>query len=268
MTSVNMPIQQFASITNFAIVIPATDIKEEVSEKQLTNLLSSIVAWEERPFIVVCFDACSKQFIKRFTNKFPFIIPLTHSHQRLNFARNANIGLEWAHRAGLSALLVNQDCILPEVITLIELCRGDIVSAAPTKDDLKIEKLEYKEVRHKFPFFCVYIDYKVMDKIGFLDGSFISTFEDDDYITRALLAGFKCKQSSIKVIHEGSFIDSSGDWESASGSYNARRLGINLVKYKTKYQVPPEVGHEECIKWILDEHEWIPEMRINAKHIS
>lgn len=251
----------------FAVIIPATDYKEQKSEEQLTNLLQSIVEWEEKPPIVVCFDACAKKFIRKFVEKFPFIIVLTHSHQRLNFARNANIGLEWAHAQGLSAVLVNQDCVLPGFRTFMQIAAGDIVSTVPTKDNLLTKHITFTEIRHKFPFFCVYIDKKVMDKIGYLDGGYISTFEDDDYITRALLAGFQPKQSTINVVHEGSHIDSTGDWESASGSYNARRLGINLVKYKTKYQVPAAIGHEECIKWILDEHEWIPEMRIDAKNI-
>lgn len=264
-----------------AIIIPATDIKGEKSEQQLSRLLTSIEQGKWDGDTIVCFDACEEDFVEDFCKKFPFILPLSHRGNRLNFARNSNRGLRYA--CGIldkHALLVNQDTALPS-LRFLEQLRGEGITSPHTYDlnaysgdkegDVEILDEESEKaggtrdkVFHKFPFYAPFINKAVMQKIGFLDGVFVATFEDDDYITRALLAGFTCEIVDIKIYHEGSNIDTSQPgWQSASGSYNAARLGWNLNKYGTKYQVPKDIGHDLMIPWILEHHTWCEEMKVD-----
>ena len=275
-----------------SLLVPVTDIKSS-NKNQLHRLLKSIVegyyeecGWE----IVLVYDACDRVFVTEFKKTYPTFTHLEHSWNRLNFARNVNIGLRYVYSKKSNVLVVNQDCILPSVDTFIKTLnkfpenKEEIILTAqavnlnlenvenPQKAlNLVSRKIELEEMNCKFPFYCVYIGYKVLEQIGILDGVYVATFEDDDYITRALLKGIKIYRSGIKVYHEGSFIETAGgEWESASGSYNQSRLNVNLVKYVSKYQVKIEevlrddgsgvVDHNKIIPWILKNKKWNEEM--------
>lgn len=254
---------------SLSIVIPATDKGDrEKRFKQLSRLFDSIkeYPWGKELYCLVCFDGCDTDFIHDSIKSYSFITPLVNSKNRLNFARNANRGLRYAHKIlGSNVLLINQDCILPpwEILSQVQ---GDGLVSPTAINSEKLEqpdKVEKILIKSKFPFYCVFINKKVLDKIGYLDGVYISTFEDDNYIARALLMGLTCEISNVKIYHEGSFIDSSGNWESASGSYGPKRLGENLVKFATQWQIPPEIKHEEMLSWIQENHVWEEDMRID-----
>lgn len=252
-----------------ALVIPIADVKGEKSLKQLTQLLDSV---REYPTpIICCFDACQEDFIEFFMDEYPMITPLINNRNRLNFARNANLGLRTAHREfKASAILVNQDCILPGWHIMQHFEGNGIATTRSQNEATNIDAVNNLNAMNlidrvqceRFPFYCTFINSKVMDKVGYLDGVFIATFEDDDFCTRTHLAGFPVESLAISIFHEGSHIDTTGDWESASGSYNAVRLGENLSKYGTKYQVPEGVPHEEMLKWILENHAWRDELYV------
>lgn len=261
---------------NLSIVIPACDLKGAKNRDQLTALLDSVKDYpgiNETLFIVVCFDGCKKAFISDFVQRFPFIVPVINAGNRLNFARNANLGFKHACRKlNSDVVLVNQDCILPcwEIFKEVR-GEGVVTTQSINLDGAANKKLILDrqqdftgkvEIRSKFPFYCVFINKDVVDKIGFLDGVFIACFEDDDYITRALLAGFKVEKSNVKIYHEGSHIETTGFWESASGSYNLFRLNLSKNKYTDKWKIPLEVTHDDMINWVLDHHEWQEAMAV------
>jgi GT2 family glycosyltransferase len=256
-----------------AIVIPITSIKGKKNFDQLLDLLSSIAAGEYPCEILCCFDACEDEFVQYFVKKFPFIVPLSYKGNRLHFARNCNRGMRFAHQVlGKGVILVNQDCVLPHWKYFKEIIQGDVTSAKSVANKESLEECNqtYNDRAgdvdcQKFPFYCTYISKEVMDKIGYLDGVFMKGgFEDDDLCTRALLAGFQPRTATVFIYHEGTHIDTSKpDWESACGSYNAQTLGgLNLPQYTTKWQIPPEVPHEEFISWVLKTHEWEDRMAV------
>ena len=244
-------------------IIPACDVLGKVNLEQLEACLNSPCFPGGFDKTLVLYDGTSEEFVEYFAKKFPWAV---HSHNmgnRLGFAANANIGLRQARAEGASVILINQDCVLPADISKMVI-EGAVVSAKPVKElsDVRAGEGEPEESRSKVPYFCVYIDHKVLDKIGLLEESFISTCEDDCHITRALLAGFKLYVSDTYVYHVGSFIDTSPGWVSGSGAYNQERLSRSLGQYLTKWGIPQEVGHEGALQWVLDHYEWSPEMFI------
>lgn len=244
---------------NVVCVIPVTDIKGEKSRNQLEQLLNSPCFLDHE--VLCVFDACSIDFIKYFQEKFPFIRSLQNTGNRLNFARNSNLGLRAIHGEGKSVILVNQDCKLPGDLSPLTTVEG-VVSAQATNDlELSPGTGKLTEQHNKFPFYCVYIDKKVMDRVGYLDGVFIAGFDDDNYIARAMLAGFKCYVADLPIYHEGSFNDANKEG-SASGAYTVGDLGVRLSMYLTQWQIPQEVGHAGAIPWILENHKWSENMRI------
>lgn len=258
---------------NLSLVIPITDIRGEKNIKALNLLLNSIVEGEiyQNANIVCVFDSCREYFIDEFLDKYKFIIPIVNEGNRLNFSRNSNLGLRYAHKIlGTSVVLVNQDCILPHWKHFSKVVGEGLVSATSIVipegrhiDQMQPPEHKKLEVKHKFPFYCVYIDKAVMDMVGYLDGAFQrATFEDDEYITRTLLAGFPCYLSNVCIHHEGTHINMQESGESASGAYTERDLHFNLVKYGNKYQVPQEIPHDGIISWILDNHVWQEEMAV------
>lgn len=248
---------------NACVVVPVTDIKGEKSRDQLIRLLSSPCFPEQE--VLCVFDACSIDFINYFKEKFPFIRSLQNDGNRLNFAKNSNLGLRKVHGEGRSVILVNQDCKLPG--DLSPLTREIGVTSAKAVDTLDLPEGtgDLTPQGNKFPFYCTYIHKDVIDKVGYLDGVFTQGgFDDDDYITRTLLAGFNCYICDLFIYHEGSFIDTSQPgWTSASGSYGAVDLGINLSKYLTKWQVPNNIGHDGALAWILENHKWEDHIRVD-----
>lgn len=256
---------------SLSLVIPTTDIKGQKNLDQITALLDSIKAGEIDKFchILVVFDACKENFINKITESYPFIFPIINEKNRLQFARNSNLGLRYAHQVlNTDVILCNQDCILPKW-DYLKLLIGNGIStptSIPWYDGLDLNKAQAPEhkrvsVKEKFPFYCVFINKRVMDEIGYLDGAFCQpTFEDDDYLTRALLKCLTCEKTNVIIFHEGTHIETAGQWESASGSYTSQDLARNLMKYGTKYQVPQDVPHEKMLEWILENHEFTKEM--------
>lgn len=263
------PSQKNAQEKNLSIVIPTTDIKGSKSREQINNLLNSIIEGNIDKYcnVIVVFDACHPYFIEDILDSYPFILAIVNNKNRLHFARNSNLGLRYAHQIlKTSVVLVNQDCILPAWEHFSKLPGKGIVTptSIPQSEGLnKAQPPQHKrvEVREKFPFYCVFISKEVMDEIGYLDGVFCKpTFEDDDYLTRALLKGLTCTKTNVIVSHMGSHIDTSGEWESTSGSYTKTDLGENLMKYGTKWQVPAGVPHEKILEYILENHTFTQEM--------
>lgn len=285
-------------MNSLSCIIPICDVKDR-NKQDLENLLESIKDYPAN--IICCFDVVSDEFYEYFTGKYPNIIPIWNRKNRLNYAKNVNQGLRLVANTfpDDDILIINQDCILPawEVMSLIQESEGlatpisialseirdEFISLYPGSlgpratnivEDLTAiqrDKIPTKnEIKHKFAFYCPFISNSAFKKLGLLDGVYIATFEDDDYVTRALLAGIKCEVVDIKIHHAGTHEVMGENWESTSGSYNARRLGINLDKYVTKWGVKTKevlndsgkIDHWKLIPWILANKTWEDSMRI------
>lgn len=266
----------------YSIIIPATDIKGLKNSTDLENLLVSIKNGGYTCPIVVCFDACHEDFIDYFINRFN-IAPVINSGNRLNFARNTNLGIDYVQTQYPEShvVLVNQDSILPSRDRFEFLIKEDepcLVSAQsvelsgePSRIIKALNAMNDKAVKsytkvNRFPFYCTFIHKDVLTKLGGLDGCYIASFEDDDYCTRSLLAGFTNYSSSVTIFHEGTHVDPSAmNFTSASGSYGHEQLGFNLTKYHTKYQIPAEVSHSDAIDWVVKNLKWKDEMKIDIR---
>lgn len=250
-----------------AIVIPAADLVPD-SAKLLDALLFSVVSGEYIPrySVVVCFDACTTAFVQYFTTKYPFIKAIENNGNRLNFAGNSNLGLRYVNRElNEDAVVVNQDCVLPHS-KYFDLLKGEGIAVAssvnvcaePPISSEEIEKLNLSQpevviptAHKKLVGFCMFLSNDLMNKIGYFDESFISTWEDDDICARAILAGFPVEHININVHHYGS----------RCGSYDGQRLVLNLHKYRIKWSIPVEIVHGDMNHWITSNHVWSSEMR-------
>lgn len=249
-----------------AIVIPAADVVPDAANL-LEALLKSIEVGKthEAKKIIVCFDACNNDFVNYFRKEFPFIHPIINTGNRMNFAGNANSGLRYAHQVlGESAIVVNQDCILPPAL-FMRLLYGDGIASAtqvsvlpepPFKSEMHDTLVELMPpdmtpVDHpKVTGFCMFLNSKLMDKVGYFDEHFKATFEDDDICARARLAGFPVQQVPVAVHH----------YVSRCGSYDGSRLGLNLTKFRVKWSIPYTVTHAEFAEFVVKNHVWQPAM--------
>jgi GT2 family glycosyltransferase len=261
-----------------AIVIPAANLGTD-SYNLLSALMFSIdenETYKHFP-IVICFDNCGEEFIEFFKEKYPYIHSIINSKQNLNFARNANNGLRYAHKVlGTSAMVVNMDCILPGPQHLLKIPGTGLASPRSVhliesmpigaEDLIKLNEnqtggLTREQNDDKVPAYCFFISKEVMDKVGYFYEPFIATFEDDDYCARAHLAGFPLEVVDVNIVHFGSHHDTAKVGKSRSGSYGPGWLGINLSVYRDKWGIPSDVPHSECIKWIREHHVWEDEMK-------
>lgn len=256
---------------NTAIVIPTTSIKGVKNRDQLDQLLDSLKEYRQID-IIVCFDACSREFIRYFQEKYAGLFQsVINEGNRLNFARNCNTGMKVCLERNQNCILVNQDCKMPrEKEVLDSLCQMVGITNPLCTDQLEIPEGDglINEIESKFPFFCTFIHLDVIKKIGVLDGIFYPNggCEDDDYLIRAKLAGFKTYVANIYVYHEGSYIDGSNPlWESASGSYSNQTLGISLNKLYTKYQCEPTVAHADLMNWVLQNRKFDERMVVHPR---
>ena len=272
------------------ILIPAADVKQE-SKELLDNLLTSIVnGYTDKEFnVVISFDCCTEEFVEYFTDKHSFIIAIDNHVRRLRFAKNVNKGLRFIHKQfNSNILVVNMDTLLPHVNYVKQISGEGLVT--PVTQDIKddLDKLQPKTVtrrllNNKFPFYCVFINKNVLDKIGYLNENYL-THEDDEYIVRTLLAGFTCEEVSVIVNHLGSHHDTNSTGESKSGCYNLYDLGINHMKYRRQWKVPNKLindngfvrvatkeeilklkdqnDHDLIIPWIMNNYVWTNEMKI------
>jgi GT2 family glycosyltransferase len=251
-----------------AIVSPVADLKI-YSKDLLINLLNSIVEGKtyEIAEVIICFDGCQENFIDFFREKFPFIQAIVNPGKRLNFSKNSNLGLRYAHKElRLPVLLVNQDCILPakeHIEKLINPPEVGIVTPETTTqvDDLLNNKeVIFTETQGLFAFYCPFIPLEVMDEIGYIDPGSIA-FSDDNYLVRAYLAGFKGYICNIKIHHAGSHVDQNQIGSSLCGSYTGDRLNIDHQRFCTQWQIDPnKVVHKEYIAHILKNFKWNKEL--------
>lgn len=250
------------------ILIPATDIRREKSLKDLERCLTSIDNYTEFTKTVI-FDSCYIGFVDYFRSRFDIDV-IENTGNRLNFARNTNLGLRLARERNESVFLLNQDTKLREdqgldlkkissVVGIVNL------KACNDQNDIPKGSGELVELDEgsKVAFYGTFLHSEVIQKIGVLDGIFRrGGMEDDDLQIRARLAGFKVYSCDRYVYHEGSYIDSSDpNWVSASGSYNAADLGFNLSILLTKYQA--SVQHHELQSYVLNNFIWDDSMRID-----
>lgn len=226
--------------------------------------------------VVLCWDFVPDRTISAFEEKYPFIISLINYGNRLYFTKNANRGLRYAHKHGMSALLVNQDCILPKEIRYIKGEGLRTPYTVPTVEEMDKANAYIEQIGmgagevdslNNFPFFCPYIHKNVMDEIGFLDDrAFKASFEDDDYIVRARLAGFKVQNVNVAIVHQGSHIDQMATGQSFSGVYTIDDLGIMQDRFLWKWGIKLDdpgmrlhdgtPNHSMYQEWILNHYKW------------
>lgn len=259
------------------ICIPISDLKPS-SPQIIEDLFQSIVnnGIDEFCEVVCLWDSCKERLVYDFEQKYPQFISMPQYKNRLNFSKNSNRGMRFAHNElKLSVLLVNQDCILPKWEILERLMVAPEVGIVtptaiaefpkeigyggdPSLVDWPI-KDDFTETRGKFSFHCPYIPFEVTEEIGYNDEGIIS-HGDDDMIIRSLLAGFTNYISKVQVVHKGSYIDQSVEGSSMSGSYDGERLGIDHQRFRWKWSIPNEVQHDDFSEWILSKFRWEKEL--------
>lgn len=280
-----------------AIVIPAANTRP-VCSPMLEDLMESICEDEsyEDWTIIVCFDNCGKRFVRHFTEKYSFIIPITNTQRNVGFAENANRGLKMAYEVFKEdAFVLNMDTILPPAIYMEALKNGGLSSPNPvhlkdTKNrqsllalqpdivDGKVQTKARDEI--KFPGFCMYFSKELMEKCGYLDAGFIATFEDDDICLRANLAGLPVQVFDIYVHH----YTKDRTEMSTTGAYDHMRMNSAKIRFMLKWNVPAHVPHEKFNEYVLrvgsfpeldfipdsdvdfedsPKHKWLDEMRFS-----
>ena len=250
----------------YALVSPVCNSNDRC-EGLLTNLLDSIVwgGYSDKCPVVICWEPdCSEDYRASFEEKYPFITSLRPEGDfNLNFTKNSNRGLKYVHKelpdcGGL--VLCNMDLTLPSAVYLEKIFNAGISS--PTAEHIdgsawaKVQFLNQKNSpgcpcnktisqgtptdSRKFAFFCTWIHRDVIDRIGHLDSTtFTSSFEDDDYVIRAILAGFPSQQSPVRIHHELKNRDASrGEPISTTNSYTVNDLGVSGYKFIEKWKLP------------------------------
>lgn len=280
-----------------AFVVPVTNILGEKNKEQLERLLTSIEPYRNNYTTVILWDSCDSFFVEYFQEKFPWI---NHSIEnlghRLNFTRNANVGLRFSHTELKSGcFLVNQDCILsPQFHKNVELIMEADLSTPSSDSTLMIRDtgfmiqdvgfstgFTHMPTKERFAFYCPWISYKCMETIGYLDGVFRKTYSDTDYVVRALLAGLTVSTTNVPIFHAGSHIETPPGWQSESGCYTAVDLSeeFRQFAYKWDIDVPAEVLKERgvdkkeklpidkydelMVSSILAQYRFTDDMRIN-----
>ena len=225
--------------------------------------------------IVVMFDGCDEHFVSYFERKYPFIVVCHNKGKAYGFAKNANIGLRYAHKHGMDCFVLNMDTVLPRVEWL-DAVRGEGLST-PTMIDIENptcekvtmanegqlyvlgdEKNRERKPSHKFAGFCIHFSVPLMDKIGYLDEGFIATFEDDDVCIRANLAGFPCEEVDVKVHH---YINNRSE-VSTTGAYTNFRMQCSKLRFQMKWgTIPATIPHAEYPAYIFERFVWDDRMR-------
>ena len=243
------------------IVIPVADIVVQAQDL-LEGLLYSIEQQQITDIanVYVCFDQCREEFVENFIRRYTFIKAVVNTGNRLNFTGNVNLALRPIRAKGESALIVNQDCVLPsrDLISTFTKITGGIVSAAqvtlckePPIDYTDLQLLHASQPKQvdlteqlKVTGFCLYIPSQILQDVGVLDEYFKAGFDDDDYCARVRLRGYKVYQSNINVHH----------YVSRCGAYTD--LSVPLGKFYFKYSIPYTVEHKDFAQWIETNHKW------------
>lgn len=248
-----------------AIVIPLATVKSG-SNLVIDECLQSIVngGTADHAEVILCWDGVPERTVDEFERRFPQFISLPNYGNRLNFSKNSNRGMRLAHKEmNLPVLLCNQDCVLPhwELIQALTIPLGLVTPTAVQAfpESLDVFETTFTKTQGKFSFHCPYFPIDLMSEIGYNDEGLV-VFGDDDYIIRTLLAGFDCHISNIPVVHKGSFIDQAAEGSSMSGAYDLERLGIDHQRFRWKWSIPPDVGHENFNEYILMAFKWNPDL--------
>lgn len=238
-----------------AIVVPLATVRP-TAPVIINELFQSIQngGIADNAHILCCWDQVPERTRFDFEARYPFIQSFVNDKNRLNYSKNSNIGMRFAHKElKLPCLVANQDCVLPPWSILkgimdapIGICTPTAVSEFPEK----VEPLQFIETKGKFSYHCPYFPLQMMEECGYIDEGLI-TFSDDDGIVRSLLAGFTNTICNIPVIHKGSFIDQVTEGSSMSGAYNMERLGIDHQRFRWKWSIPNEIQHENFNEYIL-----------------
>lgn len=245
------------------IVIPACDVKGIENKEQLEGLLNSLSDFPGT--IIVCMDGCKESFTFYFQDNYPNVTYIVNEGNRLGFAPNSNRGLRYAFKElkAERVMLCNQDCVLPRWEFLQDLFKAKgLVSATSTDtEDLETYNQQMTNDRRiqdveKFAGYCFVIHKDLIEKVGYLDERYVSSFEDDDLILRTHLAGFPVQVINVVINHKGSHIDQNALGGSLTGAYNGERLMFNLQKYYWKYQISGDIPHSGAIAWCKANHDW------------
>jgi hypothetical protein len=247
-----------------AICIPLSDLKPSAPQI-MEDLFQSIVkgGLDEFSEIICLWDSCQERLVDSFERKYPQFISMPQYKNRLNYSKNSNRGMRFAHKElKLPVMVVNQDCELPpwDILKgILGAPKGICTPTAVPEFPEKIEPLTFTETRGKFSFHCPYFSPEVLEECGFIDEGLV-TFTDDMAIVKSLLAGFTNTISNIPVIHKGSFIDQAAEGSSLSGAYNMERLGIDHQRFRWYWSIPPDVPHEDFSDWITTNYKWDREL--------
>lgn len=174
-------------------------------------------------------------------------------------------GLRYVHtELKDSAIVVNQDTVLPPLEHFRKICGEGVVSpqqitlqgASPfTSWDEYNKQIPDSLERHehfKVTGFCIFLSKALMDKAGYLDEYFVAGFDDDDLCARALLAGFPVETVNIPVHH----------YVSKAGSNYQHKLPLNEMKFRNKWTIPLDIAHSQFNEWIKTNHSWNDHMRV------
>lgn len=201
----------------------------------------------------------------------------------LNFCANANRGLRYAYKElHVGAFCVNMDVCLPHRLHLEKIINKGLSSpigkhipgtavgkffdlnqindpACPcNKNAPQVAGVPTK----RFAAFCMWISPEAFEKIGFLDQfTFKASFEDDDMLSRACLAGLPVEQYSVLVHHELDPAERAIKI-STTGSYNVMDLGAHMLKFMKKYGIPQGTPHDQFVDWILNNKTWNEGFRV------
>ena len=154
------------------------------------------------------------------------------------FGKNVNIGVKFGKNP--LKLVCNNDIEFTEgaidamVDTLINKRAGMVgpVSNGVMNPDQRQPVLDAMETTRTLNFFCVLIDEKVFETIGYMDKQFKGYgCDDDDFCLRAIRAGYKLMVAPAYVYHN------------ATTTYNdldkAKLFGDNIVRFKKKWGLKP-----------------------------
>lgn len=247
-----------------AVVIPVTGKLGQQNREDLFNLLSDLEPHKDLFEGIIClFDSTEWVFVQDFRESFNFIKAVWNTGKSFNFSANSNIGLRIAYENGCDAILINQDCRIPDPLSLSNIKVNGICSPYTISDHYESYinreqnslELIYQDAE-KFAFYCTYFSREAMEKVGFLDEAFIKVFSDDDYCLRTHLSGLEVKTVNIPIYHRGSFVKLENESDvSGSGCYNNQDLALGLAQYQAKWNCFNE-KHDNIAKKVMENFVW------------
>lgn len=165
------------------------------------------------------------------------------------FAAAVNTGLRYVVTHGIDFVLVaNSDVGMTpfiadrilSVINNLSLQEPGVILGFQEEDD------HYKESRNgdKISGFFFGLDSRIIQKVGYLDESYIMYGEEQDYFKRVELAEFKIQQTNIVIPHEGE--------KSAVGSLKNSWFAIrNALKLEVKFFSLKNLVRTFCVLFLV-----------------